>query len=56
LLREKGGGDKLLIAGGVIPEQHAPAVHAAGYQRIFTMGADTRDIVQFIKDWQDRPE
>jgi methylmalonyl-CoA mutase C-terminal domain/subunit len=54
LLREAGGGDKLLIAGGVIPEQDAPAIHAAGYQRIFTMGANTSEIVKFIQDWRAR--
>lgn len=54
LLREKGGGDKLLIAGGVIPAQDAPAIHAAGYQRIFTMGTNTSEIVKFIHDWRAR--
>ncbi|HQR04489.1 MAG: cobalamin B12-binding domain-containing protein [Proteobacteria bacterium] len=56
LLQEKGGGDKLLVAGGVIPEQDAPAIRAAGYAHIFTMGADTREIITFIQDWHARQE
>ena len=45
LLREKGGGDKLLIVGGVIPEEDQAVLREAGVARIFTMGADTREIV-----------
>ena len=51
LLREKGAGDKLLVAGGVIPEEDAPMLEAAGVARVFTMGADTRDIVAYLRDW-----
>ena len=52
LLREKGGGDKLLIVGGVIPEEDMPMLQDAGVSRIFTMGADTRDIVAYLRDWR----
>ena len=52
LLREKGGGDKLLIVGGVIPEEDMPMLQEAGVSRIFTMGADTRDIVAYLRDWR----
>lgn len=51
LLREAGGGDKLLLAGGVIPQEDQPMLAAAGVDRMFTMGADTRDIVVYLNDW-----
>jgi methylmalonyl-CoA mutase C-terminal domain/subunit len=51
LLRDAGGGDKLLLAGGVIPEEDRPLLQQAGVHKIFTMGADTREIVAFLRDW-----
>lgn len=51
LLREAGAGDKLLLAGGVIPEEDMPLLREAGVDRMFTMGADTRDIVAYLNDW-----
>ena len=51
LLRELGAGDKLLVVGGVIPEEDKPRLTAAGVQKIFTMGADTRDIVAYLQAW-----
>ncbi|MET0271041.1 MAG: cobalamin-dependent protein, partial [Sphingomonas sp.] len=49
LLREAGAGDKLLLAGGVIPEEDQGFLTEAGVHKIFTMGADTRDIVAFLR-------
>ena len=51
LLREQGAGDKLLLAGGVIPEEDKPMLEAAGVGKIFTMGADTREIVRYLRTW-----
>jgi methylmalonyl-CoA mutase C-terminal domain/subunit len=51
LLREQGAADKLLVAGGVIPEEDVPLLQQAGYARIFTMGAATAEIVQYLQDW-----
>jgi methylmalonyl-CoA mutase C-terminal domain/subunit len=51
LLREQGGADKLLIVGGVIPEEDQPLLAQAGVARIFTMGTDTRDIARYLDDW-----
>jgi methylmalonyl-CoA mutase, C-terminal domain len=51
LLREQGGADKLLVAGGVIPQEDLPLLHAAGYARIFTMGAATAEIVEYLRGW-----
>lgn len=51
LLREQGAGDKLLVAGGVIPQEDLPLLQEAGFARIFTMGTDTREIVAYLRDW-----
>jgi methylmalonyl-CoA mutase, C-terminal domain len=49
LLREKGMKDTLVIGGGVIPEDDIPALKEAGIAEVFTPGALTTDIVEFIK-------
>ncbi|MDD3798827.1 MAG: cobalamin-dependent protein [Novosphingobium sp.] len=51
LLEEAGAGDKLLLAGGVIPEEDKPLLHDAGVDAMFTMGTDTRDIVRYLEEW-----
>lgn len=51
LLRQQGAGDKLLLVGGVIPQEDQPLLMDAGVHKIFTMGADTRDIVRYLEDW-----
>ena len=51
LLREQGAGDKLVIVGGVIPAEDAPALEAAGIAKIFTMGANTDEIVAYVRAW-----
>jgi methylmalonyl-CoA mutase C-terminal domain/subunit len=51
LLREQGAGEKLLVAGGVIPQEDLPLLAQAGYARVFTMGTDTREIVAYLRDW-----
>ena len=51
LLREAGAGDKLLLAGGVIPEEDKPFLEEAGVGKIFTMGTDTREIVAYLHGW-----
>ena len=51
LLREQGAGDKLVVAGGVIPDEDAAALRRAGVSQIFTMGARTDDIVAYLREW-----
>lgn len=52
LLRERGGEDKLLIVGGVIPEQDQALLREAGVARIFTMGTETREIIDYLGEWR----
>ena len=51
LLDEKGAGDKLVIGGGVIPEEDVSALKAQGLAELFTMGTDTRDIGKYLEGW-----
>jgi len=48
LLREKGGKDMLVIAGGIIPEKDIPALKEAGIAEKFGPGTPIDDIVKFI--------
>jgi methylmalonyl-CoA mutase, C-terminal domain len=51
LLRERGAGDVLVLAGGVIPPDDAEVLVAEhGVARVFGPGTDTRDIVAFIRE------
>lgn len=49
LLKEKGAGDKLVIGGGVIPDDDIPGLKAAGIAEIFTPGTPTSVPIEFIK-------
>jgi methylmalonyl-CoA mutase, C-terminal domain len=49
LLRKQGGGDILVFAGGIIPEQDKAGLKAAGIDEIFLPGTSTKDIVQYLK-------
>jgi methylmalonyl-CoA mutase, C-terminal domain len=53
LLKAQGAADKLLLAGGVIPEEDLPLLQQAGFAKVFTMGTDTRDIVAYLRAWWD---
>lgn len=48
LLREKGGGNILLICGGIIPAGDRRVLTDAGFAGVFTPGADTNDIISLI--------
>jgi len=50
LLREQGGDDILVFAGGIIPEQDMDGLKRAGIDAIFLPGTSTRDIVQYLRD------
>lgn len=49
LVRKEAGEDILLICGGIIPESDRDMLHEAGFAGIFTPGASTEDMVEFIK-------
>ncbi len=48
-LRQRGGGDKLVFGGGIIPDEDMPALARAGVAKVFTPGASTQEIVDWIR-------
>ena len=49
LLRQKGADDVRLIAGGIIPDEDIVELKKLGVLEVFTPGASTKDIVEFVR-------
>jgi len=49
LLREQGAGDVLVAVGGTIPAVDIPELERLGVAAVFTPGAPTQDIVDFVR-------
>ena len=49
LLREQEAGDVIVTVGGTIPAQDIPELKELGVAEVFTPGAPTQDIVDFIR-------
>ena len=50
LLKEQGGDDILVFGGGIIPESDIPKLQEAGIKEIFTPGAPTGTIIEWVND------
>jgi methylmalonyl-CoA mutase C-terminal domain/subunit len=50
LLREKGAGNVVIFGGGIIPKDDIPRLAAAGVEKIFTPGATTGEIVEWLHE------
>ena len=48
-LKQKGKGDALVVAGGIIPDDDIPSLKEMGVTAAFGPGTPTHDIVAFIK-------
>ena len=48
LLRERGAGDVVVFGGGIIPKEDIPALKEAGIAAVFTPGAPTGAIIDWI--------
>lgn len=48
MLEEQGASDKLVIGGGVIPEDDIPALKEAGVAAVFTPGTPLKTIIDFV--------
>jgi methylmalonyl-CoA mutase C-terminal domain/subunit len=49
LLREQEAGDVVVTVGGTIPAQDIPELKELGVAAVFTPGAPTSDIIEFIR-------
>jgi methylmalonyl-CoA mutase C-terminal domain/subunit len=54
-LRERGAGDILVFGGGVIPVDDIPTLKEAGIAEIFTPGANTGDIAEWLREHLEDP-
>lgn len=48
MLKEQNAGDKLVIGGGVIPDDDIPALKEAGVAGVFTPGTPLKTIIDFV--------
>ncbi len=51
LLREKGMHDVLLFGGGIIPDKDISELKSLGVGELFTPGASTQSIVEYVRQW-----
>lgn len=49
LLRERGAGDIVVFGGGIIPEADIPELEKLGVAKVFTPGATTHSIVDWVR-------
>jgi methylmalonyl-CoA mutase C-terminal domain/subunit len=49
LLRDRGADDLVVFGGGIIPDEDIPKLDALGVARVFTPGAATKDIVDWVR-------
>ncbi|RBY93190.1 cobalamin B12-binding domain-containing protein [Blastococcus sp. TF02A-30] len=49
LMRERGVDDVVVFGGGIIPDEDIPELERLGVTRIFTPGATTTDIVDWVR-------
>jgi methylmalonyl-CoA mutase C-terminal domain/subunit len=50
LLQERGIDDVVVFGGGIIPEEDIPELERMGVARIFTPGATTTEIVDWVRE------
>jgi methylmalonyl-CoA mutase C-terminal domain/subunit len=48
LLEEKGAADIPVFVGGIIPEEDVPELRKRGVVEVFTPGASTKEIIEFV--------
>ena len=49
LLKEKESGDIVVFGGGIIPDDDAPRLLEAGVRALFTPGASTREVIDWVQ-------
>ena len=56
LIKQQGADDILVFGGGIIPEADIPALKEAGITEIFTPGATTQSIVEWVREHVDESQ
>ncbi len=51
LMKEKEMNDVLVTGGGIIPDDDMKALNEMGVGKLFSPGANTHEIADYIKDW-----
>lgn len=51
LMKDKEMDDVLITGGGIIPEDDMQQLHEMGVGKLFSPGANTKDIADYIKNW-----
>jgi methylmalonyl-CoA mutase C-terminal domain/subunit len=49
LLRERGGEDIAVFGGGIVPDEDIPGLLATGVKAVFTPGASTESVVEWVR-------
>jgi methylmalonyl-CoA mutase, C-terminal domain len=49
-LRDRGANDVVVVGGGIIPADDVPALKEAGIEEVFTPGAKTGDIAEWLRE------
>lgn len=49
-LKNRGVGDVLLFAGGIIPNDDIAKINEIGFKGVFGPGTDTNDIIEFVRN------
>ena len=52
MMEEKGLDDVLLTGGGIIPEEDINKLKEMGIGELFTPGASTKNIAEYIREWR----
>ena len=50
LLKENGAGDIVVFGGGIVPKDDIPLLAEIGVERVFTPGASTVEIVEWLRE------
>ena len=54
LMKDKGLNDVLLFGGGIMPEKDIEELKKMGVGELFTPGASTIEIVQYVRSWAEK--
>ncbi len=55
MLRERGAGDIVVFGGGIIPDADIPELEKLGVAKVFTPGATTQSIVEWVRGHVSQP-